>query len=164
MLSKGAEGFPCANWKGLARRNGQRGWDHLLPSKTNSALKAKPPWGLAIQAGKMWTVVFYAFIFKVTWQWKTIRSGNARRRGPVLRQKRRGPCYTTEAFEGKFAAFLRIAVFSRLPCLEAAILVLLQANPHCRVSPDKIGISRDSQEWKQEWTPYGYFLNSFKIS
>lgn len=64
MLSKGAEGFPCVSWKGSARRKGQRGWERLLPSKTSPAFRAKPPWGLAIRAGKMWTVAFRAFSFQ----------------------------------------------------------------------------------------------------
>lgn len=81
----------------------------------------------------------------------------------MLCQKRgeEGPCYTREAFEGKLAAFPRTPAFSRLPCLEAATLVLLQANPHGRVSPDNVGISRDSQE--QTHNPhYDYCYGSFK--
>lgn len=159
--SKGAEGFPCVSWKGSVRRKGQRGWERLLPSKTSPAFRAKPPWGLAIRAGKMWTAAFCAFLFKVAWQWKTIRSGNAGQNEPVLCQKRGGPCNTREAFEGKLAAFPRIPAFSRLPCLEAATLVLLQANPLCRVSSDNVGISRDSQE-RTHNPLYDYYYSSFK--
>lgn len=51
--------------------------------------------------------------------------------------------------------------FSRLPCLEAATLVLLQANPRRRVSPDNVGISRDSQE-RTHNPLYNYYYSSFK--
>lgn len=56
------------------------------------------------------------------------------------------PCYTREAFEEKLAAFPRIPEFSRLLYLEAATLILLQANLRCGVFPDNVRISRDSQE------------------
>lgn len=60
------------NQEGRGRRDGR------VCSQARQALcsEPKPPWGLTIQAGKMWTVIFCAFPFKVVWQWKTIRNEN----------------------------------------------------------------------------------------
>lgn len=147
MSSKAVEGFPFqSKLKRVGKEEGAEQMRAFASKQDKLCPESQTSLGLDYPSRKNVNCHILCLYFQSYLTVKNYQEWEYQAERSVLSQKYGSPCYTAEAFEGKFVAFPRITAFSRLPCLEAVTLVLLQANPHCRVSPHKIWISRDSQE------------------